>query len=280
MNAAKPYILATLGVGLLTGMDGVVKELMLNLPFIQAVFLRFAAGSMVALGVLAAMRPAMPDATSIRANLLRVPLVVLTASTFFLSVRELPLAEAIALSFLSPIFVAILGLVMLKERVDRRIIMALGFGLAGMMVMLAPKLAEGGSGSTLGVMVALAAAMFYALNLILLRKIAQRDPPPVIVAFQSVGPALVLAIPAIMVWQPLSTRHLVLSMCAGLLAVAGHLLITRAYALANAARVAPSEYSALIWAALIGFMLFGEVPGLYTFLGTALIVFGAMAVAL
>ncbi|MGL4728907.1 MAG: EamA family transporter, partial [Bosea sp. (in: a-proteobacteria)] len=97
--------------------------------------------------------------------------------------------------------------------------------------------------------------------------------------FQNAGPTLVLAIPALLVWQSVSLRHLMLALLGGVLAVAGHLLITRAYALANAARVASSEYTSLIWAALIGFTLFGEVPGLYTFLGAGLIVFGAMAVA-
>jgi S-adenosylmethionine uptake transporter len=279
MSAARPYLLGTIGIGLLTAMDGVVKELMLALPLMQAVFLRFAAGGLVALAVLAALRPRLPDARGIRANLLRVPLVVLTASTFFLSVRELPLAEAIALSFLSPVFVALMGLALLRERIDRRILLALGFGFAGMMVMLAPKLAGGVSGSTLGVAAALGSAVFYALNLVLLRKLAQRDAPPVIVAFQNGGPALVLAIPALMVWQPLSPRLLALAALAGALAVAGHLLVTRAYALANAARVAASEYTALIWAALIGFLLFAERPGLHTFLGAGLIVLGAMAAA-
>jgi S-adenosylmethionine uptake transporter len=279
MSAAKPYIFATLGIGLLVAMDGVVKELMLTLPFLQALFIRFASGACVAFLVLLVTRPPMPDAISIRANLLRVPLVVLTASTFFFSVRELPLAEAIALSFLSPIFVAILGLLLLKERVDRRIVLALAFGFAGMGAMLAPKLAQGVTGSTLGVASALASAVFYALNLVLLRKIAQRDPPPVIVAFQATGPAILLAVPAWLVWQPLSARHLMLAAVTGVLAVAGHLLVTRAYALATAARVASSEYTGLVWAALIGFMLFGETPGMPTFLGTALIVLGAMVVA-
>jgi S-adenosylmethionine uptake transporter len=121
--------------------------------------------------------------------------------------------------------------------------------------------------------------VFYAFNLVLLRQLAQRDPPNVIVAFQNAGPALVLAIPAALVWQPLSARHFMLVVLSGVLAVAGHLFITRAYALATAARVASSEYSALLWAALIGFLLFGEMPGLYTFLGAGLIVLGAMAVA-
>lgn len=280
-----PYLHATLGIGLLTAMDGVVKELMRGHPFVQAIFLRFAAGALVSALVLAVMRPAFPKRPSLIANLLRVPLVVLTASTFFFSVKELPLAEAIALSFLSPVFVALFGIVLLREHLDRRIVAALGFGLAGMAVMLVPRIGGGLSGmpvmtgSTIGVIAALAAALFYALNLILLRRIAQNEHPAIIVAFQNAGPALILAIPAMMVWQPLSPRDLWLCLAGGVLAVGGHLFITRAFALATAARVATTEYTALIWASLIGFMMFGEMPGLETYLGAALIICGAMAVS-
>ncbi len=279
MNHLKPYIYATLGIGLLTAMDGVVKELMRSLPFIQAVCLRFAMGSVVALAVVAIMRPPMPTRGSVHANLWRVPLVVATASTFFFSVRELPLAEAIALSFLSPLFVALFGLLLLKEHVDRRIMIAIGFGLVGMMVMLSPKLAAGITGSTPGVVAALAAAVFYALNLILLRKIAQSEHGTIIVAFQNAGPAALLAIPALLVWQPVSLELWGLAFLGGLLAVSGHLLVTRAFALATAARVATTEYTALIWASLVGFVAFGEVPALVTYLGAAFIIAGAWTVS-
>lgn len=279
MTHLKPYIFATLGIGLLTAMDGVVKELMRNLPFIQAVCLRFAMGAIVALAVVAIMRPPVPTRSSVYANLWRVPLVVATASTFFFSVRELPLAEAIALSFLSPLFVALFGLLLLKEHVDRRIVVAIGFGLAGMLVMLSPKLAAGITGSTPGVVAALAAAVFYALNLILLRKIAQNEHGTIIVAFQNAGPAVLLAIPAFLVWQPVSLQLWGVAALGGLLAVSGHLLVTRAFALATAARVATTEYTGLIWASLVGFVAFGEVPALVTYLGAGFIIAGAWIVS-
>jgi drug/metabolite transporter (DMT)-like permease len=279
MMHLRPYLYATLGIGLLTAMDGVVKELMLTLPFAQAVFLRFAMGALVALAVLAVVRPPRPTSASIRANLWRVPLVVATASTFFFSVRELPLAEAIALSFLSPLFVALFGLLLLKEHVDRRILIAIGFGLVGMLVMLSPKLAAGITGSTPGVLAALGAAVFYALNLILLRKIAQNEHGTIIVAFQNVGPATLLAVPAFMFWQPVSLQLWGLAFLGGLLAVSGHLLVTRAFALATAARVATTEYTALIWASLVGFVAFGEKPALVTYLGAAFIIAGAWIVS-
>lgn len=281
-TGARPYLYAVMGIGLLTTMDGVVKELLLSYPFVQAVFLRFAAGSLVAGVVLAVMRPPVPKGPSLRANLLRVPLVVLTASTFFYSVKTLPLSEAIALSFLSPVFVALFGILLLHEHVDRRIAVALVFGLGGTGVMLAPRLGAGieagmaVSGSTLGVAAALAAALFYALNLILLRRLAQNEHPAIIVAFQTAGPALVLAIPAWWVWRDVSAAHLWLCLLGGVLGVGGHLLLTKAFSMATAARVATTEYTGLVWASLIGFALFGEVPGLATWAGAALIICGAI----
>jgi drug/metabolite transporter (DMT)-like permease len=276
---SRPYIYATLGIGLLTAMDAVVKELMLKLPFVQAVCLRFALGALVASLVVAIMRPPVPTRASIIANLARVPLVVCTSVTFFFSVRELPLAEAIALAFLSPLFVAFFGLLLLKERIDQRIISAMGFGLAGMLVMLWPKFQYGFSGSALGVAAALGAAVFYALNLILLRKIAQNEHPVTIVAFQNTGPALVLALPAMMVWQPVSAVQWGIALAGGVLGVSGHLLLTRAFAMATAARVATTEYTGLVWASALGFALFGEIPGIMTYAGAALIILGALVVS-
>ncbi len=285
MSNARPYVLAITGIGLLTAMDAVVKELMLALPFAQAVFLRFAGGSLVATVLLAIMRPPLPTRASIIANLVRVPLVVLTASTFFFSVKMLPLAEAFAIAFLSPVFVALFGIVLLKEHVDRRIVVALGFGLAGMAVILAPRISAGAPVSAAatdtmaGVVAALVAALFYALNLILLRRIAQNEHPAIIVMFQNGGPALLLAIPALLVWQPVSSSQLLLCLIGGLLAVSGHVLLTKAFAIATAARVATTEYTGLVWASVLGFAVFGEVPGLATYLGAALIICGAVVVS-
>ncbi len=94
--------------------------------------------------------------------------MVLTAGSFFYSIWVLPLAEALTLSFLAPVFVALLGGVLLKERIDGRILQALAFGLAGMLVMVWPRLQGHVSGASLGVAAALFSAVSYAFNLILL----------------------------------------------------------------------------------------------------------------
>lgn len=270
---------AALGIALLTAMDAVIKGQMQHHSFLLALFMRFAMGGVAALAVVAVARPRLPTRESLVGNLLRVPLVVVTAGSFFYSVSVLPLAEALTLSFLAPVFVALLGGLLLKERIDARILQALGFGLAGMLIMVWPRLQGHVSGAGLGVAAALFSAVSYAFNLILLRRIATREHPTVIVAFQAVGPAVVLAIPALQVFEPMSWRDLGAYASAGVLGVAGHLLLTSAYARAAAARLAAIEYTALIWASLLGFIFFAEVPLYTTLAGAVLIVAGAVAIS-
>ena len=270
---------AALGIALLTAMDAVIKGQMQQHSFIVALFMRFLMGGLCALAVLAIARPARPTRASLIGNIVRVPIVVLTAGSFFYSVSVLPLAEALTLSFLAPVFVALLGGLLLKEEIDRRILQALGFGLAGMLVMVWPRLQGHVSGAGLGVAAALFSAVSYAFNLILLRRIAVREHPTVIVAFQNCGPALCLAIPAWYAIVPMSFGDLAAYLFAGALGVAGHLTLTSAYAHAAASRLAPIEYTALVWASLLGFFVFGEVPLYTTYAGALLIVAGAVAVS-
>lgn len=270
---------AALGIALLTGMDAVIKAQMHSHPFLMALFMRFAAGSVFALVFLAFARPARPTRSSIIGNSIRVPVVVLTASSFFYSISVLPLAEALTLSFLAPVFVALLGGLLLKERIDRRILQALGFGLAGMLVMVWPRLQGDVTSAELGVAAALFSAVAYAFNLVLLRRIAQREHPAIIVLFQNAGPALLLAIPAALVFVPMTLADLGAYLFAGALAVGGHFLVVSAFARAEASRLAPLEYTALIWASLLGYLIFGEVPLVTTYAGALLIVVGAVAVS-
>ncbi len=270
---------AVFGIALLTAMDAVIKAQMQQHPFLLALFMRFAMGGLCALIVLAIARPAFPTRASLIGNAARIPVVILTAGSFFYSVSVLPLAEALTLSFLAPVFVALLGALILKESLDKRILQALGFGLAGMLVMVWPRLQGGVTGAELGVAAALFSAISYAFNLILLRRIAVKEHPAIIVLFQNAGPALCLAWPASLVFMPMAGRDLLAYLGAGALGVAGHLLLTSAFARAPASRLAPIEYTALVWASLLGFAVFGEVPLPTTYAGALLIVAGAFAVS-
>ncbi|WP_372426042.1 DMT family transporter [Salinarimonas chemoclinalis] len=273
---------AVLGIGLLSAMDAAVKLATASLPVVQVTFLRFAFGAFAIAAVVAWTRPRVPSWETLRINFVRGLLVVATGLSFFTALSRLPLAEATALSFLAPGFMALFGALILKERVGARALAALAIGFAGMLVIV---FGQGGfsrgfaSGVTLdpiGVAAGLAAAVFYALAMVLVRARARIDGVVTIVALQHLFPALVLAGPAAVVWEPLTGDLALLFCLVGTLGVGGHLLLARAFRSAEAARIAPIDYTALVWAAALGLVMFGEVPGWATLAGAGLIVAGAV----
>jgi drug/metabolite transporter (DMT)-like permease len=268
---------AAAGIAVLSLMDAVIKGLAARYPVFQIAFVRYLVGSAAMLAMLALARPGWPSWETLRTNGLRALLVVATAVTFFYALGVLPLAETLALSFISPILVAVMGAAMLGEAVPRKVAAAMGIGFLGMAVVIGGQFAPGGEGrSWLGIAAVLVSAFTYALSMVLLRARAQRDPVLTIVAIQNFGPALVLAGPSALVWTPASGPDWALLALIGLLGVAGHLLMSRAYARAEAARLAVMEYTARIWALVFGYVGFGEVPGLVTMAGAALIVAGSV----
>lgn len=274
MSFRKAFLLGVAGIALLTIMDAVIKGLAPRYALAQLVGLRFAAGAVFALAIVAVRRPPWPTPSEQRAYLWRGGLVVLTAGSFFYALATLPLAEAIALSFLAPVFTALFGALILREPVDRSVGLALSFGLAGMAVMTATE-RSGAPLPALGVAAALFSAVAYALNLVLLRRMAQTSHAATIVLFQNVVPALILAPFAALHWSMPSGTDVLAFLAAGALGTAGHLCMTTAFSRAEATRLAPVEYTALIWAAALGYVVFQEMPSPFTIAGAALIVIGS-----
>ena len=272
-----PALRATAGIAVLSGMDADIKGMAAHYPVLQVAFLRFVFGTLVAAGVVAVLRPGWPSRETTMANGLRSVIAVLTATTFFYALSELPLAETLVLSFLAPMFVALFGLVLLREPVGGRVVAALAAGFAGTLVVVLGQGAEGaGERSWTGVAAALASAVLYALSIVLLRQRAQRDRYVHIVLFQNVGPMLLISPFGLAAWQTPSLPHVGWFLAIGVLGVLGHILMATAFARAEAARLASLEYTALIWAALIGYAVFDEVPTLATLVGGALIVGAAL----
>ncbi|EIM27788.1 DMT family transporter [Microvirga lotononidis] len=272
-----PALRAAAGIAVLSIMDAVIKGMSASYPTFQVAFLRFMCGSIVVAGVVAVLRPGWPNRETVAANAIRSVIAVITALSFFYALGQLPLAETLVLSFLSPMFIALFGMLMLRERVDSRIVGAIGIGFLGTLVVVLGQTGEANAArSWTGVGAALLSAITYALSLVLLRQRAQRDKFLHIVIFQNMGPFLLVAPFGIWAWQPLHYEHLAWFALMGVLGVIGHVLMATAYAKAEAARLAPLEYTALIWAVLIGYGVFSEVPTWATLGGGILIVAAAM----
>ena len=275
-----PVVLAALGVSVLSAMDALIKNVAARHHTFEIAFLRYAVGLIFAAAALAVIRPGWPTRESLIVNGSRSFIVALTATCFFYALGALPLAETITLSFLSPVFLAIFGVVLLREPIDRRIGLALIVGLFGMLVIVGPRLGTESYSpqAALGALAALISAVTYALAMTLLRARARHDPVVTIVFIQNIGPGLILLAPAIAVWRTPDAYDWWIFGLIGFSGVAGHLLLAMAFARAQAARLAPLEYTALVWATLFGFLFYGEVPAPYVLAGSALII-GAAFVA-
>lgn len=280
-SPALPVAVACAGIGLFALMDALMKDLSLAIGAYNAVLWRCWLGAALAGGVWAALRSAWPSAALLRLHGIRAVLVAAMAVSFFWALARLPLAEAIALSFIAPIITLYLAAVLLGEKVGRDAITGSLLGLAGMAVIVSAKL--GGEGGGFRDAPAVAAVLFsavcYAFNLIIARRQAQLASPTEIAFFQNllVASILTLAAPWLAVlpaaaWWP----HLG---GAAVLATASVFLLAFAYARAEAQTLVTVEYSAFLWAALLGWLWFGEMLVWQTLAGAGLIVAGCLIVA-
>jgi drug/metabolite transporter (DMT)-like permease len=277
-NLAHLVLLAIAAEGLLTLMDAMIKALSPRYPTLEIAFLRYTFGMVGAVVYAIWMRPGWPTRAATLYNGLRAGLIVVTATTFFFALGRLPLADAIALSFISPALTALLGALLLGERLDWRIGIALAVGFLGMLLIVGGRL--GGTNYSDEVLIGAAAvflsAIGYSLNLIMLRHRATRDPLAQIILFQNLGPALILALPALWVWTTPTLADLSQFALLGTLGVAAHTMLAHAFARIEAARLAPVQYVTLVWGVLFGFLFFADVPGLATVAGALLIVLGTL----
>jgi drug/metabolite transporter (DMT)-like permease len=280
LSRLPPFLLASIGILLLTGMDGLVKNLSAGYPTFQIVFMRFAFTALFIGIVMLGLRQRWPSRDRSKAHLGRAILMVLAASSFFYALGRLPLAEVFAISLTSPIFVAVFAAVFLKEPVGLRVMLAIGSGFLGMLVIVF----AGGPGTgafghpPLALACALLSPVIYALGIVLLRAQTMQEPIAAIVTAQSLFVALLLSPVVAVQFVAPTPAHWAQFVGIGLLGSAGYLAFATGLKGLSAARFSVVEYTGLIWAALFGYAFFGEVPRLAVWLGALLIIAGCLIV--
>lgn len=273
---------AALGVALFSLMDAAMKHLGLLLGAYNAVLWRNIFGAGISGSLYAMSRPRRPAAPALRLHVKRGVVIAAMALLFFWAITVLPLAEAVALSFIAPLIALYLAAVMLGESIGKQAIFASLLGVTGVAVIMAGRF--GGAEpwndqAFLGALAVLGSAVLFAYNLILARQQAVLASPQEIVFLMTVVVSLTLAIaaPWLGVW-PRSASWPMLAVAAALATISS-LCMSWAYARAEAQRLIPIEYTAFIWAALCGWAFFDEPLGLPTIAGAVLIVTGCLIVA-
>jgi drug/metabolite transporter (DMT)-like permease len=277
---ALPLLAGALAAASFVSMDGVIKLMAPRYDALQLSFFRFAGGSVFALLLWAWKRSALPERNAWRLHVVRSLFLLVSLVGYFHALTQLPLALAVTISYLAPIFVSVLAIPVLKERPSPSIWAALALGLVGVSISLWPELQAGVDGKStarlLGMLSAAVAAVSFAFVMLFARKQSRSDSVWTILLIQSLLPLALLAAPAAWSWKPLLPSDLLLILLAGGLGTLGLLCLTYAFTRLEASRVAPLEYSSFIWAAGLGYLLFGEVPTLTTALSAALIIGGCL----
>jgi drug/metabolite transporter (DMT)-like permease len=271
-----PFLLALAGVGMLSLMDAFMKGASLAIGAYSAAVLRSALGLVIIAPVWFARGGYWPRPAVLRLHMLRGTVSAFMALSFFFALTKLPIAEAIAISFIAPLIALYLAAVMLGEKVSRQAVAASLLGFGGTIVIIGGKI--GSEPPHEDVLIGLAAilfsAMLYAWNFIIIRQQSQLAGPTEVATFHSGVSALVLGVAA--PWLLVIPGPVVLLDIgwAALLTVGGAMALAWAYARAEAQALVPIEYSGFLWASLFGWLFFREAVTLPTLAGTILIVIG------
>lgn len=275
------FLVALAAVGALSIMDAVMKHLVIALGVIAISIWRSLVNLAFAATLYLPGRKYWPDRKTLRLHVARALLMTVMALMFFWGLGRVPIAQTIALTFIAPLIALMLAAAVLKERIGSRSILGSLIAFGGVItIVLGQVSADLGSEALWGTAAILGSAVCYAVNIVMMRRQAMAAGPLEINFFQNLVVAVVwmAAVPLVgpPAW-PAGQEGWIL--VAALLSTAGSLLFSFAYARADASYLAATEYSAFLWAAALGWLVFREPLSLSTVAGALLIVGGCLLAA-
>ena len=257
-------------VSLFAIQNAVVKDLVGQYPVQQVVFFRYFFGLIPVLLLVAHMHSGLSvlRTSMLGRHIFRGLLGVGATTGIFYGFRSLPLAEATSIAFVTPIFITVLGVFVLKEAVGWRRWSAILVGLGGVLIILRP----GAGVIDPAALIILAACFAVAVTLVMSRQMSRKECPATIAFHFTWVSALVSGVAMLWGWQTPSLADLSMFLLLGLLGGSAYILVVRAYAAAPGSIIAPFDYLHIIWASMLGFFVWGDVPGLNVALGAAVVI--------
>lgn len=275
--ALRGILLMVSAIGIFVAMDTIAKYLAQWYPVPGLIWARY----VINLAILLAWFAARGELHRIRTARPGIQLargLLLASATFFYfsALRVLPIADAAAISFVLPLFVAVLAVPMLGERLDLPRAIAIFVGMAGALMIVRP----GSTVFTAYSLLPVAMAVCNALYQILTRKVAGLEHPLTSLIWGAIVGSVLFSAVAPLAWEtPQTAFHWALLGVIGLFASIGHYLLIRAYDYANATLLAPYTYTAMVWAIALGFAVFGHLPDGWSVGGMAVIVASGLFLA-
>jgi drug/metabolite transporter (DMT)-like permease len=285
----KPFLGITLKVAsalAFTAMSAVIKMLADKYPIGEIVFFRSAFAILPLLiwlrwqgDLINAVRT-----TNMAGHLLRGLIGSCGMFAGFVALSYLPLSDAVAIGYAAPLMTVLLAAVVLKETVRVYRWTAVVVGLIGVLIMLTPHLSAGAlahgltGGSAVGALFALAAAFCAAGATIQVRRLTATERTGAIVLYFSLLTTLLGLATIVLGWRAPGALDLGLLVLTGILGGVGQILLTKSYRHADASLLAPFEYTTMIWALLIGWFVFGQLPAPAVVAGATIVVAAGLLV--
>jgi drug/metabolite transporter (DMT)-like permease len=255
---------------LFTLLDGSAKWLVHGMPVIMVVWLRFVMHAVIAGAVLFPLRGlALVRTRYWRWHLLRAVMFVGMTGINFWALQYLQLTVTSSIFFTVPILIALMGAWLLGEKLDRGRWAAILAGFLGVLVIVRP----GSAAFHPAMLGSLANAVLYAAFMLMTRRLAAYEAPETIQYLPAVGASVLLAPFAIAGWQwPASALEWTVACLLGVLGATGHHLLAVAHRYAPATVIAPFLYQQVLYMALFGYVVFGDVPAPAVWLGAGIVV--------
>jgi len=279
MSILKAILLKLVSTLLFAVMGALVRWLGDSVPLGQVVFFR-SAFAILPVVLIYALRRELAAAVRTKRPFGHFGRGLIGAAGMFFSfaaLARLPLADVTAISFAAPLITVAMAAVLLKERVGIYRWSAVAVGLVGVIVMLAPRLSIGElsgmtAAATIGALCAAGSAVTNAGSVIQTRRLTDTETTSSIVFYFSFFCALAGLLSLPFGWIAPSPLQLAALIMVGVIGGVSHLLLTESYRYAPASVVAPFDYTAMLWAFLLGYALFGELPDVFIVIGAAIVV--------
>jgi drug/metabolite transporter (DMT)-like permease len=195
--------------------------------------------------------------------------------TWYIALSILPVADAVSLTLMGPVFVAVGAMWFLGESVTRRRWIGIAIAITGAMVIIRPGFETVG----LGTVLVLVSTATVSVSRLVAKSLARTDRTPTIVGYLSLFMTPMTLVPALTVWSwPTMPQYGLLALVGGLGTLA-HIFYIRAYKLADVSRVEPAMFMRVVWSAILGLLVFAEFPDAWTWIGAAIVVTGTTYIA-
>jgi S-adenosylmethionine uptake transporter len=256
------------GMFVFSAVDAQAKYLTQYLPSLQIVWAR-QIGLVVGVMILivwhgrAILRTGFP-----MLQITRGAAAALSATLFIIGLNFVALADAVSVTFVAPLVVTMLAALLLGERVGLHRWTATIIGFLGTLVVIRPGL----DSFHPGLLLPLLAAILFAIRQVISRHIGSRDRTETTLAYTALTAFLMLSVVQPFIWQPISSLKLIAILASmSLMAALGEFLVIRALEIGQAVFVSPLHYTIIIWASLYGYLLFGQFPDIWTWVGSFVI---------